>query len=769
MQQAQCGACHSLGDTLADEAAHQPTLPLATLAARIDPVTPAALPAGHYYSGNEDDVLAWLQSLAPAPKPFVAKSITGGAIERGAQLVQELACAACHDASDLDLAAVTDHAQLAAVLQQPHKHLNGRAHVPLTGSEADAIAAYLLRTQKQEGVRSVGFGYKYYERKIPNGDWPDFGGVQPTATGVVDRMDTSLAKRKAQYAIEFSATLEVPADGDWQFATRSDDGSWLWIDGELVVDNPGMKPTTRKDGRRKLSKGPHALRVAYTQGGGGAKLQVLWAGPGVQEQELPVSAASTSVASLVPPQRAEFQLDEEAVQRGRIAARASRCDACHAVADPEFAKLPAPAVAKAWGDLGLGECSVANGADLQKQHSELPEHASPATLLHIAMTNDGCYSCHTRGGVGGLAKDVVAHLREIEDIGEEGMVPPDLTSVGRRLRPDWMLKVIAKGHKSRNYVAMRMPAYGEERARQYVAWFGELDADGVVDAEPEFSADAVELGRTLAGTGGRNCISCHTMSGKPSLGPQGMDLAKQHERLRPGWFRDWLLQPTTLRPNTRMPALWLSGSPQDAKDVDAIRTWLSLGESAPLPKGVVVDAKSLVLEPIDRPILHGAFLKDVSARCLAVGTPARTHFAYDLVKPRLVWLWRGAFMDARGTWHGRAGKLIEPLGKDWQVVDDFVIAGEGSDVVTRRLLGQRRTKAGYPVIRVACGDASYSDQAVPRLSASGSELVRTIRCEAGSLELEFPAGDGYTATSQGEPVGTHTLAAGQSLEVVYQW
>lgn len=746
-----------------------PALPLATLAARLDPVAPAAVLNGHYFSGNEGDVIAWLQSLAPSPKPFAAKSITGGAIERGGQLVKELACSACHEPNDLDLASVIDHAQLAALLREPHKHLAGQAHLPLTGREADAIAAYLLRTQKQEGVRGEGFGFKYYERKIPDGNWPDFGGVDPTASGVVERMDTSLAKRKAQYAIEFSATLEVPADGEWHFATRSDDGSWLWIDGELVVDNPGMKPTTRKDGSRKLSKGPHALRVAYTQGGGGAKLQVLWSGPGVKEQELPASVAYTSVASLVPPQRAEVQLNEDAIQRGRKAAREARCDACHAVADPAFDNLPAPAAAKAWSDLALGECSVANGADLQKQHSQLPERATVATQLHIAMSNDGCFSCHTRGGVGGLAKDVAEHLREVEDIGEEGMVPPDLTSVGRRLRPEWLLKVIAKGHKSRDYVAMRMPAYGEDRARQYVAWFAELDADGVVDEEPEFSAEAVELGRTLAGTGGRNCISCHTMSGKASLGPQGMDLAKQHERLRPGWFRDWLLKPTTLRPNTRMPALWLSGSPQDAKDVDAIRTWMSLGESAPLPKGVVVDAKSLILEPIDRPILHGAFLKDVSARCLAVGTPARTHFAYDLVKPRLVWLWRGAFMDARGTWHGRAGKLIEPLGKDWQVVDDFVIAGEGDEGTSRRLLGQRRTKDGYPVIRVKCGDASYADQAVPRLSASGSEVVRTITCEEGTLEIEFPSTDAYKATSQGKPVATHTLAAGQSLEVVYQW
>src|SRR5688572_31281858 len=43
----------------------------------------------------------------------------------------------------------------------------------------------------------------------------------------------------------------------------------------------------------------------------------------------------------------------------------------------------------------------------------------------------------------------------------------------------------------------------------------------------------------------------------------------------------------------------------------------------------------------------------VSARCLCVGTRERTHFAYDLASARLVWLWRGDFVDAGGTWSGR--------------------------------------------------------------------------------------------------------------------
>jgi len=764
VQQGRCIACHSAGEAIDRELTVAPGLPLNVLAGRVD--SAKAMPAltDHYCSGNEGDVRSWLQSLPGASAERASKEVAGASIERGEQLVRELACAACHTPEDLDLSASTDHAYVSGFLQKPGEVVPGLSHLALGGSEADAIAAFLLRDQKQEGARSAGFGYSYYELKIPNGDWPDVSGLKPSARGVTDVMSTAVATRKTQYAIEFTATLDVPADGDWRFATRSDDGSWLWIDDVLVVDNAGMKPPTRKDGSRRLSKGPHQLRVAYTQGGGGAALKVFWSGPGVDEQEIPGASAETSVLRLVPPERATTPPAADAVARGRRAARAARCDACHEVADPEFHELPPPP-AQAWSALGTGPCDVAGGSTLRGEVGALPDDLSTAMRLRISMVRDGCTSCHVRDGEGGLPAAVVEQLREVEDIGEEGKLPPDLSAVGRRLRPEWLSRVIADGHKSRDYVVMRMPAYGPEKAQEYAAWFAEVDAAGVEDTEPAFSEEAVERGRMLAGTGGRNCISCHQMFGHDSLGPQGMDLALQHERLRPGWFRDWLLRPTELRKNTRMPSLWLNRDEQDYADVDAIWTWLSLGSNAPLPFGIAVDAGSLVLEPIERPILHGAFLKDVSARCLAVGTPARTHYAYDLVDPRLVWIWRGQFLDARGTWHGRAGQLVTPLGDDWQVVEDFAIEGGGE----RRLFGQGRTEDGYPVLRVAVGEHRYEDETRPRLVSAGSRLVRTLRCTKGELVIQFPESESYQVTVGGAPAGRHELAAGQELEVVYQW
>jgi hypothetical protein len=248
-----------------------------------------------------------------------------------------------------------------------------------------------------------------------------------------------------------------------------------------------------------------------------------------------------------------------------------------------------------------------------------------------------------------------------------------------------------------------------------------------------------------------------------------MDLAIQHERLTPAWFRDWLLHATRLRPGTRMPQFWWRLDDVDRTEVDAVRSWLSLGPEAPVPNGFPVRGNELVLDPIDGPRLHGAFLGGLSARCLAVGSPERVHYAYDFAHCYLAWLWRGAFVDADGTWTGRAGKLLKPLGQQHVVLDDLRL-GDGAGDRSRRALGWRRDADGYPVFRTRVGTAEFEDHPRPRLADGGSELVRTLRCVGGTLRVAFGTGGPVQILADGRPAaGEHELAAGKQLELVYRW
>ena len=446
-----CASCHSLGERFDDDLFIGAAQPLDLLAKRSRSASVKPDLGAHFAGEAADDVLSWLDSLDRVRDPGSSVDVGGSAIPRGEQLVKELGCGACHSPDQLDLSKQTHHAHLTAYLAKPQHLGKDFAHVPLSGSEASAVAAYLLRFQKQEGARAAGFGYQCFELKIPNGDWPDVSSIEPKERGVVDQMSTAVATRKEQYALLFEATLEVPEAGEWMFATRSDDGSWLWIDGELVVDNAGMKPPTRKEARVELTKGPHALKVGHTQGAGGAELKVLWAGPGVLEQELPGASATTSVMRLVPKAIADAPLDQPAVDRGRAAARAARCDACHEVHEDAYHDLPEPKAARAWSELTdsaantRSVCALPDAKSVYDEIGDLPQELAVSTQLRISLQEDGCLSCHARDGEGGLSDEVRSQLREKEDIGEEGLLPPDLTLVGRRLRPEWMERVIKEG------------------------------------------------------------------------------------------------------------------------------------------------------------------------------------------------------------------------------------------------------------------------------------------------------------------------------------
>ncbi|HEV8060173.1 MAG TPA: DUF4214 domain-containing protein [Gemmataceae bacterium] len=69
-----------------------------------------------------------------------------------------------------------------------------------------------------------------------------------------------------------TGTTPVPIN----FATTSDDGSMLYIDGTAVVSNNNFQGATQATGLVDLTPGLHAIDVEYYQGGGGASMDAEW-------------------------------------------------------------------------------------------------------------------------------------------------------------------------------------------------------------------------------------------------------------------------------------------------------------------------------------------------------------------------------------------------------------------------------------------------------------------------------------------------------------
>ena len=81
----------------------------------------------------------------------------------------------------------------------------------------------------------------------------------------------------------------VNEDQVYKFDLRSDDGSRLWIDGQLVVDNDGLHSPLEKSGVAPLASGWHHIRVEWFNASGGADLAVKMGAIGTPTRPIPPS------------------------------------------------------------------------------------------------------------------------------------------------------------------------------------------------------------------------------------------------------------------------------------------------------------------------------------------------------------------------------------------------------------------------------------------------------------------------------------------------
>ena len=312
-----------------------------------------------------------------------------------------------------------------------------------------------------------------------------------------------------------------------------------------------------------------------------------------------------------------FRADPARVRAGRERFVSLGCAACHELG-AGHRSLPAARRARPLTELGdaidRGCLAEIPGRDVPRFHLNASQRAALRSTLRriralappIAPQNQvvrtltvlGCYGCHSRDGFGGPSPSRYDYFSTLSptDLGDEGRLPPHLSGVGGKLRPEWLREVLTQHGVVRPYFGVRMPQFGASNVTSLASAF--IAADWVNDStltEPAVAGD-IEAGRRLVGAeGGLACISCHRFGPWNSTGIDVMDLTRVARRLRRDWFGRYLRDPVGLRPGTRMPAFWpdgvaavttvLEGNPE--RQIESIWRYLSQGTNAVPPVGVV--------------------------------------------------------------------------------------------------------------------------------------------------------------------------------------
>ncbi|WP_170110714.1 family 16 glycoside hydrolase [Flavilitoribacter nigricans] len=129
--------------------------------------------------------------------------------------------------------------------------------------------------------------YQYFEIEGPITQLPDFDTMTVVKEGTTDSLlYRKLSERNEQVAYIFTGELQVPKAGDYLFTVYSDDGSQLFLDGDMLVDNDGKHDYEPKSGLIQLSEGSHEFRLTYFNNTWGQGLTVMYEGPEMRKQAL---------------------------------------------------------------------------------------------------------------------------------------------------------------------------------------------------------------------------------------------------------------------------------------------------------------------------------------------------------------------------------------------------------------------------------------------------------------------------------------------------
>jgi mono/diheme cytochrome c family protein len=202
--------------------------------------------------------------------------------------------------------------------------------------------------------------------------------------------------------------------------------------------------------------------------------------------------------------------------------------------------------------------------DLASLHQDVPAEFAARQIKDL-----NCVACHDRDSAGSTWAMVDNESRKLraalpaKDHVEGEPVPdapvPALTWTGEKLRNDWLVKFLAGKveEKPRPWLIGRMPGFAHFADGLALGFAHQHGLPQQEPAEPAPNETKVKFGETLLGnSGGFNCIQCHGLGDQAATAvfeAPAINFVQSNERLRKGYFARWVMAPTRIDPQTKMP------------------------------------------------------------------------------------------------------------------------------------------------------------------------------------------------------------------------
>ncbi|MEI6676977.1 MAG: family 78 glycoside hydrolase catalytic domain [Mariniphaga sp.] len=119
---------------------------------------------------------------------------------------------------------------------------------------------------------------------------PEFDKLNPVASGKVFQFGVKkIHTPKTNFALRLKSFIQIDKAGKYTFYISSNDGSKLYMDNQLLIDNDGEHGVKEMSNSLFLKEGKHLINVEYFQSGGGTALFVGYSSDEIRYQPIPES------------------------------------------------------------------------------------------------------------------------------------------------------------------------------------------------------------------------------------------------------------------------------------------------------------------------------------------------------------------------------------------------------------------------------------------------------------------------------------------------